>query len=182
MTVGAYYKTSTTAFVTLKSRVASSSACQMLLSHEYFTMIVRPAPNPKDIIWDNVSIPHRQVTSRSSIADAVLIVGALFWSAVVGFITAWSNLESISKKLTWLQAYQGTEVYRFLNTYLALGLLLILLAILPFIFDLIARSYEGMKLESEIQNVIMTRYFYYQLANVFVAVGLGSIAASLNQV
>ena len=38
-------------------------------------------------------------------------------------------------------------------------------------FDFLARYYEGMKLESEIQNSIMTRYFYYQLINVYVTVG-----------
>jgi hypothetical protein len=32
-----------------------------------------------------------------------------------------------------------------------------------------------MKLESEIQNSIMTRYFYYQLVNIYVIVGLGGI-------
>jgi hypothetical protein len=69
-----------------------------------------------------------------------------------------------------------------LNSYLALGLLLILLSLLPVIFDIIARNYEGLKLESEIQNSIMTRYFYYQLANVFVSVGLGSIATSLHRI
>jgi hypothetical protein len=39
------------------------------------------------------------------------------------------------------------------------------------VFDFLARYYEGMKLESEIQNSIMTRYFYYQLINVYVTVG-----------
>ena len=29
----------------------------------------------------------------------------------------------------------------------------------------------GKKLESEVQNSIMTRYFYYQLINVYVTVG-----------
>ena len=65
---------------------------------------------------------------------------------------------------------------------MAVALLLVLLSLLPIIFDLIARSYEGLKLESEIQNSIMTRYFYYQLANVFVSVGLGSLANSLHQI
>ena len=39
-----------------------------------------------------------------------------------------------------------------------------------------------MKLESEIQNSIMTRYFYYQVANVYVALGLGSIANSIHAI
>lgn len=133
-------------------------------------------------MWDNVSIPQSQINIRKSIADGTLIVGALFWSIVVTFISAISNLESISRVIPSLQEYSNTELYQFANNYLAIGLLLILLAILPFIFDFIARSYEGLKTESEIQNSIMTRYFYYQLANVYVSVGLGSVATSLHEI
>ena len=182
LTVGAYYATSSTAFVTFKSRTASSTAQQMILSHAHFTMIVRAAPNPKDIIWENVSIPQRQIDIRRNIADVTLVVGALFWSIVLGFITTISNLESLSQEYPWLQAYSGTEVYKFVNSYLASSLLLGLLSLLPVIFDVIARNYEGLKLESEIQNSIMTRYFYYQLANVFVSVYAGSIMTALHQI
>ena len=184
LTVGAYYKTSSTAFVTLTSRLAACSSSQMLLSHEHCTLKVSAAPNPKDIILENISIPQRQVSTRRSIADLTLFIGAIFWSFVVGFIATISNLESISKEhgWEWIQYYNKTSVYIFLNNYLALGLLLTLLAGLPAIFDVISRNYEGLKLESEIQNSIMTRYFYYQLANVFVSVGLGSIAGSLHQI
>lgn len=184
LTVGAYYKTSTTAFVTLKSRVATCSSHQMLLSHGHFNITVKAAPNPMDIIWDNISLPRRQISTRRSIADGTLIVGAIFWSFVVGFIASISNLEIISKETgwVWIQYYNKTQLYVFLNNYLALGLLLVLLATLPYIFDMIARDYEGLKLESEIQNSIMNRYFYYQLANVFVSVGLGSLASSLQKI
>jgi hypothetical protein len=51
------------------------------------------------------------------------------------------------------------------------SLLQLFLLAIPFIFDFLARFYEGMKLESEVQNSIMTRYFYYQLINVYVTVG-----------
>jgi hypothetical protein len=182
LTIGAYYKISTTAFVTFKSRVAKCSSQQMLLSHDHYMMDVLPAPNPKDIIWENVSIPQQQIKMRTSISDGTLVVGALFWSIVVAFISAVSNLESISQEIPALQEYSNTEIYKFFNNYLAIVVLLILLSLLPFLFDFISRSYEGLKFESEIQNSIMTRYFYYQLANVFVSVGLGSIANSIHQI
>lgn len=182
LTVGAYYATSSTAFVTFKSRTASSTCHQMLLSHKYISMLVRPAPNPKDIIWENVSIPQRQIDMRKNIADGTLIVGALFWSIVLGFITTISSLESLSREYTWLRAYSGTEVYKFVNSYLASSVLLTLLTLLPVVFDIIARNYESLKLESEVQNSIMTRYFYYQLANVFVSVYAGSIVTALHQI
>ena len=52
---GAYYKYSSTAFVTFTNRVSESIAKQLLLSHD--NMEVSSAPNPHDIIWDNVAIP-----------------------------------------------------------------------------------------------------------------------------
>lgn len=145
-------------------------------------MVVRPAPNPKDCVWENISVPQKQISMRRTIADGFFIIGAVFWSIVVGFIAAISNLESLTKDFPWLNTYRNTIIYEVLNDYLAVALLLILLSVLPIVFDLVARSYEGLKLESEIQNSIMTRYFYYQLANVFVSVGLGSIASSLHQI
>ncbi|RYG62290.1 hypothetical protein EON64_18035, partial [archaeon] len=134
------------------------------------------------IIWENISIPVKQIRMRKSIANSILAIGALFWSLVVAFISAATSLESISEEIPALKEYADTEIYTICNYYLAIGILLILLALLPFVFDFISRSYEGVKTESEIQNAIMHRYFNYQLANVFVAVGLGSIATSLNQI
>lgn len=59
LTMGAYYKYSSTAFVTFNSRVTESIAQQMLLSHD--ALDIKHAPNPHDIIWENVAIPRSQV-------------------------------------------------------------------------------------------------------------------------
>lgn len=61
LTIGAYYKYSSTAFVTFTSRMAETVAHQMLLSHEN-PMEVSHAPNPNDVIWENVAIPKSQVS------------------------------------------------------------------------------------------------------------------------
>lgn len=182
LTLGAFYHTSSTAFVTFNSRVSKAISYQMLLSHKYFLMTVQSAPNPKDIIPANVSIPESQIIARRRIADGTLILGALFWSFVVASINGFSNLDKIAEDVSWLQAYSGTALYEIFNEYLAVLVLLILLVLLPLIFDIIARNYEGLKTESEIQNSIMVRYFYYQLANVFVSVGSGTIFNSLNEI
>lgn len=145
-------------------------------------MRFQPAPNPQDIIWKNITISKSQIELRKWIADLAFQFGAIFWSIVVAFIATISNLDSISQVIPAIQQYSSTEFYILLNDYLALGLLVIILAVLPFVFDFVSRYYEGIKLESEIQNSIMTRYFYYLLANVYVAIGLGSIATSLNSI
>jgi hypothetical protein len=182
LTLGAYYSTSSTAFVTFTSRVAKSVSYQMLLSHEFYKMTVNPAPNAKDIIWENVHTPQSQIDARHHIAGMVFGIMAVFWSVVVASINAYSNLDSLAEDYSWLQNYQNSMVYKLLNQYLAVLILLILLAVLPFIFDFVARFYEGFKCESKIQDLIMTRYFYYQLANVYVTVTAGTIIGGINEI
>jgi hypothetical protein len=182
LTFGAYYSTSSTAFVTFKSRVSKSVAYQMLLSHEHYQMVVKTAPNSKDIRWENVSIPNSQINARHQIAGMVFGILAIFWSAVVALIKAYSSLDDLAKNNTWIESYQNSLVYKLLNEYLAVVVLLILLALLPFVFDFVARFYEGLKCESDIQDLIMTRYFYYQLANVYVTVTAGTIFGSINDI
>ena len=161
LTLGAYYKYSSTAFVTFNSRVTQSVAQQMLLSHD--AMEINGAPNPHDIIWDNVSIPRSQIKMRNFITNAGVIVGSLFWSSLVTSINDLvSNIAAAS-----LPLYQ--------QQYLSVCIILGFLLLLPFIFDFLARYYEGIKLESEIQTSIMTRYFWYQLINVYVTVGFGGV-------
>jgi len=161
LTLGAYYKYSSTAFVTFNSRVTQSVAQQMLLSHD--AMEINGAPNPHDIIWDNVSIPRSQIKMRNFITNAGVIVGSLFWSSLV---TSINDLVSNIAAAT-LPLYQ--------QQYLSVCIILGFLLLLPFIFDFLARYYEGIKLESEIQTTIMTRYFWYQLINVYVTVGFGGV-------
>lgn len=157
LTFGAYYKYSTTAFVTFNSRITESICHQMMLSHD--AMEISHAPNPSDIIWENIAIPKSQVAMRSFIVNVGLSVASLFWSSLVNSINS-------------LGRYIGFS--EFGQQYFSVLVMLVFLLILPFIFDALARYYEGMKLESEIQNSIMTRYFYYQLVNIYVTVGFGT--------
>lgn len=94
------------------------------------------------------------------ITNFALVVGSFFWSALVNAVN------SLAKSLQ-LPADQQS----FLSVCILLGFMLML----PFIFDILARKYECLKLESEIQNSIMTRYFYYQLVNIYVTVGLENL-------
>ncbi len=157
--VGSQYNYSSTAFVTFKTRMAETIAYQMNLSDEG-SMEILHAPNPNDVIWDNISIPKSQITMRNTITNIGLAIGAFFWSSLVNSVNHFAKNSSLPENQ---------------QNFLSVIILLIFLLILPFGFDFLARYYECMKLESEIQNSIMTRYFYYQLVNIYVIVGLGGI-------
>ena len=159
--VGAHYQYSSTAFVTFTTRMAETIAHQMHLTDgDSTSMEINHAPNPTDIIWENVFIPKSQITMRTTITNVGLAIGAFFWSSLVNSVNHFAKSFQIPENQ---------------QNFLSVVILLVFLLILPFIFDFIARHYECMKLESEIQNSIMTRYFYYQLVNIYVTVGLGGI-------
>ena len=54
--------------------------------------------------------------------------------------------------------------------------------ILPHVFSAVALHYEDRKTQSDIQKSIIGRYFYYQLANVYITVTAGSILDSLGEI
>ena len=67
LTFGAYYKYSTTAFVTFNSRITESICYQMMLSHD--AMEISHAPSPFEVIWENVAIPKSQIMMRNFIVN-----------------------------------------------------------------------------------------------------------------
>ena len=79
-----------------------------------------------------------------SLCSTPLSPGSVFWSTLVTWVNGFARIDFLPED----QQY-----------YLSVVILLMFLLILPFIFDTLARNYEGMKLESEIQNAIMTRCY-----------------------
>mmetsp|Transcript_14184 Transcript_14184/g.21223 ORF Transcript_14184/g.21223 Transcript_14184/m.21223 type:complete len:407 (-) Transcript_14184:91-1311(-) len=70
-------------------------------------------------------------------------------------------------------------IYTLFNDYMAVAILLCLLAVLPLIFDFVARQYERLRTENDIQKSIMGRYYYYMLANVYINVTADTIFRSM---
>lgn len=154
----------------------------MVLSHEHYGLTILPAPNPHDIIWKNVHITQDQYQLRHNVAECLILLGVIFWAAICTALTTFSNLDGLAKSWPWLYSQKDTTAYLLLNDYIAFFIILILMAILPLIFDILARYYEGLKCESEIQKSIMNRYFYFQLANVYVSITAGTVTYSMNEI
>jgi hypothetical protein len=147
-------------------------------------MNVERAPNTADIIWENVSIPNAQISARQNISGYIFYIMAVFWSAVVTFVVNFTDLDRLSDKYDWVASLNLNQFsfYDFLNQYLAVVVLLLIITCLPFLFDFVARHYEGLKRESDVQQSIMTRFFYYQLVNVYVTVASGTIVNSIHEI
>jgi len=183
LTVGTQ-SSSSTAFVTFKSRETACEAVNGVLTQEHYGISVAAAPNPFDILWYNVHVSKEQYEIRHSIADTAIIFGAFFWSFFVAFISTSANLDSISRIWPYLEEYKNNNPsgYALVNNYVAYILLFIIIAILPLIFDVVARKYECVKCESRVQESIMNRFFYYQLANVVVSITALTVQINIDDI
>jgi len=142
------------------------------------------APDPRDIKWENAHINRSWSAGREWTANVALGVGAILWSVPVAAIQAWATADSLASipGFEWIMSFDGGEFASFVNGYLPVVALLCIILILPIIFEWIAVHYENRKTYSDVEKSILTRYFYYQLANIYITVTAGSIWTSLSDI
>ena len=101
-----------TGFVEFKSLTAKHSALQCNIVGTTDFMVASPAPDPRDIRWENVTVDKNNIRFKKMQCDAVLLTGTLFWSVVVTAITSISNLDRLAQWLpAWLIPEPGTFWY-----------------------------------------------------------------------
>ncbi len=59
-------------------------------------MEVSIAPEPRDLVWQNVQIDRDIGNSRAFIADVFLGLGVLLWSIPLTLIQAWAKVENVA--------------------------------------------------------------------------------------
>jgi hypothetical protein len=178
---------SSTAFVTLRSFQAACIACQVVMDEDALAgleLVVKPAPEPRDIVWQNAAKSHGQRFVRQFFVEVALLFGLAFWSVPVSLLQAWCSVAR-SQNLVGFQLPPGfahSRFYSLVTLYLPVLALLLLLEVLPALLYQLARCYEGMKSRSSTHLLTMRRYWRFQLATIFVAVLSGSISDSLKSI
>ncbi|CAN0324336.1 unnamed protein product [Pylaiella littoralis] len=177
-------KMSTTGFVTFRQMSACAASRQVLLAPRPDWCDAEPAPDPRDVVWKNIAVPQHQNQLRHVVAGFLVALGAIFWSIPVVLIQFWasySQLETLFPVLADVD--EDSFLYYVIAGYLPVVLLLLLMMVLPFLFQqALAYRYERRKSHSEVQRSILTRYFTYQVANIYVTVASGSIISALQEI
>lgn len=171
---------SSTGFVTFRSLTPVTVTTSVPLTYHQNPMEVSIAPEPRDLVWQNVPIDQDIGSSRAFVANVLLGLGVLLWSIPLTLIQAWAKVENVAliPGLEWVDNIAGGEWQKFINGYLPVITLLGLILLLPFTFQLVATSYEKRKTLSDVQSSIVGRYFYYQLANIYITVTAGALWTS----
>lgn len=138
-----------------------------------------PAPDYRDIIWPNVTLTRNTVILRRTATTAGWVLFAVLWSSVIVVVTA---LGTSSAVLHYVELNDSGRTVALIHEYLPSILQLGLLALIPVLVQFVAVQYEGYKSQTEVQAVILSRYFMFQIANIFLTVSAGSFASYIRTI
>lgn len=132
----------------------------------------------------NIQIDRDISAGKEFIANVLLGLGVLLWSIPLTLIQAWAKVENVAKipGLDWIEDIHGGSYRALINGYLPVITLLGLILLLPIIFKAVAESYEKRKTFSGVEDSVANRYFYYQLANIYITVTAGALWTSLAEI
>jgi len=170
-----------TGFVTFNSLTVKQSAIQCELSGVLDNMVTQSAPEPSNILWENVTMSQTIQKTLRNQANILWTLGILFWSIPVAFTQAIANLEGLREDFPWLWIPdQDSALYGLLSGYLPVILYLLLMILLPIVITLSATKFIRMKSLTEIDYYLFKWHFGFQIANLWLILIGGSIFNQLD--
>ena len=67
------------------------------------------------------------------------------------------------KGFEWMSESNNEQIATFVNSWLPVTTIMLIMAALPYVFEWIGKKYEGRKTYSDIEESIARRYFLYQV-------------------
>lgn len=164
------------AFVVMSTFTAATIAIQSMHSSKPGAMQVSAAPEPRDVLWENVYVSKGARRTRSILGEFLVIVIISFYIipiALVSLLVSESALVSSSPRLAQLD--KATALFSSIIALVQPLCIVILQQILPPLFMAIGQM-EGQICFSDVQMRAFSRYFLFQVLNVFLVTTIaGSI-------
>lgn len=158
-----------TGFVTFK-RMMPVVLCRSLnISPHPMSLEAELAPGPSDIVWRNVAKSKTQGQIRGCAASVAHGVLALFWTGVIQSCFTLSQLGAQSFK-------KSSFLAQFITSVAPALLLSLLLALLPIFLKCLSVYYEDVKYYSRIETLVMTRFFTFQMVNIYILITNSSLS------
>lgn len=160
------------AFVVMRTYTASTIAIQSMHSSKPGSMEVTTAPEPRDILWENVYFSKGARRTRTFIAEFICLFIIVFYIvpvALVSLLVSESALITLSPRLNQLD--KASSIFSAAIATVQPLCLVCLQQLLPPLFIRISRS-EGIISFSEAQMKAFSRYFMWQVLNIFLVTSI----------
>eukprot|EP00930_Biecheleria_cincta_P039024 TRINITY_DN26835_c0_g1_i1.p1 TRINITY_DN26835_c0_g1~~TRINITY_DN26835_c0_g1_i1.p1 ORF type:complete len:814 (+),score=94.06 TRINITY_DN26835_c0_g1_i1:68-2443(+) len=177
-----------TSFVTLsyvRDRVVAEQAVLFDGENKDLSgMIVSPAPEARDLVWENVCVPHDSIRKRIWLGNAICFMGMLLWSVPVSgiqVIASVKTLEHVPGLVPWLHEHIPT-LFGLMVSYFPVLALLVLLTLLPYVLRFVGLRVESRKTNTDIVYSILWRNFAFQLITLWLTVFSSSLLDSVGAI
>lgn len=161
------------ALVFFSSTVAAASAAQSIHARMVDTWTVEGAPEPRQLIWSNLSLHYYAREVRKYVVYIIVALMIFFYMIPISIISAFTTMEKLVKLLPFIKpVVKIVPVRTVLEAYLPQLALIIFLALLPKLLMFLSKA-EGISSESHAVRAASGKYFYFIVLNVFIGVTLG---------
>ena len=124
-----------------------------ILLDKYQRMLAVPAPAPNDVIWANMSASQRHTEDVAYFSAAAYYCGLFFWSLVMAFIAALSNVSTLEEYLPFLHN-MNTYAYAILQGILPVIVVLSFSIFMASTIAFIAQEIEKRKTCSAVEQEV----------------------------
>ncbi|KZT73615.1 DUF221-domain-containing protein [Daedalea quercina L-15889] len=161
------FKATHVAFVTFETMSSAQIAAQAVHFPTARCCITHLAPEPRDIVWSNISYSPPNLRIRDWIVVSAIAVLLLFWTVPTSALASLLSYEEIKKVWPWLGSVidASPQVRAVVQNSLPSVAIAIINAVLPFLLE--ALTYlQGYPARSLIEYSLMKKYFLFLLVNV----------------
>ncbi|XP_044983020.1 CSC1-like protein At3g21620 [Hordeum vulgare subsp. vulgare] len=169
------------AFVSFRSRWSAAICAQTQQTSNPTVWLTEWAPEPRDVYWNNLSIPFVSLTVRRLIIGVAFFFLNFFYVIPIALVQTLANVEGIEKALPFLEPFIETpSIKSFIQGFLPGLALKIFLIMLPTILMFMSQ-FEGLVSQSSLERRTASKYFIFLFFNVFLgSIVTGSALEQLN--
>ncbi|TFY67710.1 hypothetical protein EVJ58_g1447 [Rhodofomes roseus] len=161
------FKATHVAFVTFETMSSAQIAAQTAHFPTPRSCTTHLAPEPRDILWSNISYPPPNLRIREWIVLSAIAALLLFWTVPTSALASLLSYEEIKKVMPWLGDLidESPQVRAIVQNSLPSVAIASMNALLPFLLE--ALTYlQGYPARSWIEYSLMKKYFLFLLVNV----------------
>ncbi|KAM6494958.1 protein of unknown function DUF221 domain containing protein [Amanita muscaria] len=161
------FKITQSAFVTFEKMSSAQIAVQAAHAPGPWQLNNRPAPEPRDIVWSNMSLSTTNLFVRDIFVLAIMGLLFFFWLFPIAALASLLSYKEIKRVMPWLGEMidANDKIRAIVQNSLPPMAMILLNALLPFILE--ALTYlQGYKARSWIEYSLLKKYFLLLLVNV----------------
>ncbi|KAJ1822666.1 hypothetical protein LPJ56_000654 [Coemansia sp. RSA 2599] len=160
-------RASTVGFVTFADAASAHLAAQSFTYAQPFQLRTELAPEPRDVYWDNVTLPLSSRLTRGSLSLVTYGLMIVYWFTMAFLLSTLVSMDALKKFFPHLPEYADKNKWlkgllRFTTPTFVLSLMN---ACVPYFLSWIAQV-SGIQSRSGIQKSVLKRYFWFLIVNV----------------